>query len=48
MGEDRDKQPADHEPELVKNVGNGIFDVSLLMQNSSTHGTRNESGDHQQ
>ncbi|EEB7342620.1 exodeoxyribonuclease [Salmonella enterica] len=27
------------EPELVKNVGNGIFDVSTLMQNSSTHGT---------
>ncbi|EKT5109682.1 exodeoxyribonuclease, partial [Salmonella enterica] len=31
-------QPAS-EPELVKNVGNGIFDVSALMQNSSTHGT---------
>ncbi|EAB8754880.1 exodeoxyribonuclease [Salmonella enterica subsp. enterica serovar Thompson] len=28
------------EPELVKNVGNGIFDVSALMQNSSTHGTK--------
>lgn len=27
------------EPELVKNVGNGISDVSALMQNSSTHGT---------
>ncbi|EDS5958373.1 exodeoxyribonuclease [Salmonella enterica subsp. enterica] len=27
------------EPELVKNVGNGIFDVSALMQNSSTNGT---------
>lgn len=27
------------EPELVKNVGNGIFDVSALMQNSSTHCT---------
>ncbi|EAY3829718.1 PD-(D/E)XK nuclease-like domain-containing protein [Salmonella enterica] len=27
------------EPELIKNVGNGIFDVSALMQNSSTHGT---------
>ncbi|EMH4758871.1 PD-(D/E)XK nuclease-like domain-containing protein, partial [Salmonella enterica] len=27
------------EPELVKNAGNGIFDVSALMQNSSTHGT---------
>ncbi|EDB4487710.1 exodeoxyribonuclease [Salmonella enterica subsp. enterica serovar Rubislaw] len=27
------------EPELVKNVGNGIFGVSALMQNSSTHGT---------
>ncbi|MLR39532.1 exodeoxyribonuclease, partial [Salmonella enterica subsp. enterica] len=27
------------EPDLVKNVGNGIFDVSALMQNSSTHGT---------
>ncbi|EAA3836215.1 TPA: RecE family exodeoxyribonuclease, partial [Salmonella enterica subsp. enterica serovar Java] len=27
------------EPELVKNVGNGIFDVSALMQNSSTHDT---------
>ncbi|EGC1904745.1 exodeoxyribonuclease [Salmonella enterica] len=31
-------QPAS-EPELVKNVGNSIFDVSALMQNSSTHGT---------
>ncbi|EFV3058208.1 exodeoxyribonuclease, partial [Salmonella enterica subsp. enterica serovar 4,[5],12:i:-] len=31
-------QPAS-EPELVKNVGNDIFDVSALMQNSSTHGT---------
>ncbi|EFT2394641.1 PD-(D/E)XK nuclease-like domain-containing protein [Salmonella enterica] len=31
-------QPAS-EPELVKNVGNGIFDVSALMHNSSTHGT---------
>ncbi|EBC0166184.1 exodeoxyribonuclease [Salmonella enterica] len=28
------------EPELVKNVGNGIFDVSALMQNSSTYGTK--------
>lgn len=27
------------EPGLVKNVGYGIFDVSALMQNSSTHGT---------
>ncbi|AXC80182.1 RecE family exodeoxyribonuclease [Salmonella enterica] len=27
------------EPEQVKNVGNGIFDVSALMQNSLTHGT---------
>ncbi|EEG1413818.1 exodeoxyribonuclease [Salmonella enterica] len=32
-------QPAS-EPELVKNVGNGIFDVSALMQNSSTYGTK--------
>lgn len=32
-------QPAS-EPELVKNVGNGIFDVSVLMQNSSTYGTK--------
>ncbi|HHR5464374.1 TPA: RecE family exodeoxyribonuclease [Salmonella enterica subsp. enterica] len=30
------------EPELVKNVGNGIFDVSALMQNSSTHGTKTD------
>ncbi|EDW4993088.1 exodeoxyribonuclease [Salmonella enterica subsp. enterica serovar Sandiego] len=28
------------EPELVKNVGNGIFDVSALMQNSPTYGTK--------
>ncbi|EMX9177824.1 PD-(D/E)XK nuclease-like domain-containing protein [Citrobacter sedlakii] len=34
-------QPTD-EPELVKNVGNGIFDVSALMQNSSTHGTKTD------
>lgn len=34
----RTSQPTT-EPELVKNVGNGIFDVSALMQNSSTHGT---------
>ncbi|EGL2568985.1 exodeoxyribonuclease, partial [Salmonella enterica] len=32
-------QPAS-ETELVKNVGNGIFDVSALMQNSSTYGTK--------
>ncbi|HDN7590824.1 TPA: exodeoxyribonuclease, partial [Salmonella enterica subsp. enterica serovar Chester] len=28
------------EPELVKNVGNGIFDVTALLQNSVTHGTK--------
>ncbi|ENG2644803.1 PD-(D/E)XK nuclease-like domain-containing protein [Salmonella enterica subsp. enterica serovar Banana] len=28
------------EPELIKNVGNGIFDVSALMQNSATHVTK--------
>ncbi|HID3751015.1 TPA: RecE family exodeoxyribonuclease [Citrobacter freundii] len=27
------------ETELVKNVGNGIFDVTALLQNSATHGT---------
>ncbi|EBS0894482.1 exodeoxyribonuclease VIII [Salmonella enterica subsp. enterica serovar Abaetetuba] len=32
-------QPAS-EPELVKNVGNGIFDVTALLQNSATHGTK--------
>ncbi|HCT9308283.1 RecE family exodeoxyribonuclease [Citrobacter koseri] len=30
------------EPELVKKVAAGIFDVSALMQNSSTHGTKQE------
>ncbi|WP_410739059.1 RecE family exodeoxyribonuclease [Citrobacter sedlakii] len=34
-------QPTD-EPELVKNVGNGIFDVSALMQNTSIHGTETD------
>lgn len=28
------------ETELVKNVGNGIFDVTALLQNSATHGTK--------
>ncbi|EPM5596672.1 RecE family exodeoxyribonuclease [Citrobacter braakii] len=28
------------EQELVKNVGNGIFDVTALLQNSATHGTK--------
>ena len=28
------------ETELVKNVGNGIFDVTALIQNSATHGTK--------
>ncbi|HAZ7706608.1 TPA: exodeoxyribonuclease [Citrobacter koseri] len=37
---DAGKQKA--EPELVKKVAAGIFDVSALMQNSSTHGTKQE------
>ncbi|WOJ09118.1 RecE family exodeoxyribonuclease [Citrobacter koseri] len=37
---DAGKQEA--EPELVKKVAAGIFDVSALMQNSSTHGTKQE------
>ena len=32
-------QPQKVEQELVKNVGNGIFDVTALLQNSATHGT---------
>ncbi|EOG8082505.1 PD-(D/E)XK nuclease-like domain-containing protein [Citrobacter sp. CK184] len=35
---DAGKQEA--EPELVKKVAAGIFDVSALIQNSSTHGTK--------
>lgn len=34
-------QPA-AEPALVKNVGNGIFDVTALIQGSSTHGTKTD------
>lgn len=30
------------QPELVKKVADGIFDVSALMQNSSTHGTKKD------
>ncbi|TGC25863.1 RecE family exodeoxyribonuclease [Escherichia sp. E1130] len=33
-------QPHKAEQELVKNVGNGIFDVTALLQNSATHGTK--------
>lgn len=33
-------QPQKVEQELVKNVGNGIFDVTVLLQNSATHGTK--------
>ncbi|HBV2904298.1 MULTISPECIES: RecE family exodeoxyribonuclease [Citrobacter] len=33
-------QPQNVEQELVKNVGNGIFDVTALLQNSATHGTK--------
>ncbi|HCW0179994.1 TPA: PD-(D/E)XK nuclease-like domain-containing protein [Citrobacter freundii] len=32
--------PQKVEQELVKNVGNGIFDVTALLQNSATHGTK--------
>ncbi|WP_213239608.1 RecE family exodeoxyribonuclease [Citrobacter braakii] len=32
--------PQKSEPEQVKKVGDGIFDVSALMQNSVTHGTK--------
>ena len=33
-------QPQKVEQQLVKNVGNGIFDVTALLQNSATHGTK--------
>ncbi|MGK3497016.1 RecE family exodeoxyribonuclease [Citrobacter youngae] len=33
-------QPQKVEQELVKNVGNGIFDVTALLQNSATHGAK--------
>lgn len=33
-------QPQKVEQEMVKNVGNGIFDVTALLQNSATHGTK--------
>ncbi|MBJ9640754.1 PD-(D/E)XK nuclease-like domain-containing protein [Citrobacter sp. FDAARGOS_156] len=33
-------QPQKVEQELVKNVGDGIFDVTALLQNSATHGTK--------
>ncbi|HAX4737037.1 TPA: PD-(D/E)XK nuclease-like domain-containing protein [Escherichia coli] len=33
-------QPQKVEQELVRNVGNGIFDVTALLQNSATHGTK--------
>ncbi|MBU3800498.1 RecE family exodeoxyribonuclease [Citrobacter youngae] len=33
-------QPQKVEQELVRNVGNGIFDVTALIQNSATHGTK--------
>ncbi|MBJ8957684.1 RecE family exodeoxyribonuclease [Citrobacter youngae] len=38
--EDATAQPQKVEQELVKNVGNGIFDVTALLQNSATHGTK--------
>ncbi|HCB3268717.1 TPA: PD-(D/E)XK nuclease-like domain-containing protein [Citrobacter amalonaticus] len=34
--------PQTEQPELVKKVADGIFDVSALMQNSSTHGTKKD------
>lgn len=33
-------EPQKVEQQLVKNVGNGIFDVTALLQNSATHGTK--------
>ncbi|MFZ2582355.1 MAG: RecE family exodeoxyribonuclease [Citrobacter portucalensis] len=33
-------QPQKVEQELVKNVGNGIFDITALLQNSAIHGTK--------
>lgn len=33
-------QPQKVEQELVKNIGNGIFDVTALLENSATHGTK--------
>ncbi|MFP0177298.1 RecE family exodeoxyribonuclease [Escherichia coli] len=38
--EETTAQPHKAEQELVKNVGNGIFDVTALLQNSATHGTK--------
>lgn len=38
--EEATAQPQKVEQELVKNVGNGIFDVTALLQNSATHGTK--------
>lgn len=38
--EEATAQPHKAEQELVKNVGNGIFDVTALLQNSATHGTK--------
>ncbi|EJP3399482.1 PD-(D/E)XK nuclease-like domain-containing protein [Salmonella enterica] len=38
--EDATAQPQKAEQELVENVGNGIFDVTALLQNSATHGTK--------
>ncbi|ENE6503522.1 PD-(D/E)XK nuclease-like domain-containing protein [Salmonella enterica] len=38
--EEATAQPQKVEQELVKNVGNGIFDVTALIQNSATHGTK--------
>lgn len=38
--EEATAQPHKAEQELVKNVDNGIFDVTALLQNSATHGTK--------
>ncbi|MDT7074180.1 RecE family exodeoxyribonuclease [Citrobacter amalonaticus] len=37
-----ESSPQTEQPELVKKVADGIFDVSALMQNSSTHGTKKD------
>ncbi|HGL6687266.1 TPA: RecE family exodeoxyribonuclease [Citrobacter amalonaticus] len=37
-----ESSPQTEQPELVKKVADGIFDVSALMQNSSTHGIKKD------
>lgn len=37
-----ESSPQTGQPELVKKVADGIFDVSTLMQNSSIHGTKKD------